>query len=87
MKNKQTKRDKEINKAFNVLKKHGLGFVIIDNKDFTEEWIFDLWSHYRIKPTKKNVERAKLITTDYLESECFEAMQDAIEKLAGNIRN
>lgn len=81
-KTKLTKKEQELKHAYAVLKKYKIAYVEIDNQEFHEEWIFEQWEHCGIKPTAENVERAKWITHDYLMSQYWETMQDAIESLS-----
>jgi hypothetical protein len=82
MKTKLTKREKECRKAFNTLKKHNVSVFTLENKEFLEEWIFEQWEHNKLKPTPKNLKRVREKTMDYICSESWEIMQDAINYVA-----
>ena len=81
-KTKLTKKEQELKHAYAVLKKYKIAYLEIDTQEFHEEWIMDEWERNSIKPTAENVEKAKWITLDYLMSQYWETMQDAIENLA-----
>jgi hypothetical protein len=89
--NKKSKAQKEIDKAYAILKKHNVHFVSIEPDDFLQFPIYDCWADYGIVPSKKNIERVMAIATDYINAEYFELMEDSISRLStkmsfGNIK-
>ena len=80
--NPKTKREKEIDEALETLKRHEVSFYVHDDRDFLEEWIFELWKHNKVKPTKQNLKLAREKAIEYLNGESFELMEDAIEWVA-----
>jgi N-acetylglutamate synthase-like GNAT family acetyltransferase len=84
---KTTKREKEIKRAYNTLLKHNISVFTLENKEFFEEWIFEQWQHHNLKPTAKNMKRVREKTMEYILSESWEIMQDAIEYVASKQSN
>jgi hypothetical protein len=77
-----SKRDKEIKRAIETLKKHSVSVFTLENKEFLEEWIFDEWQHHNLKPTQNNIIKVREKAIDYILSESWEIMQDAIGYVA-----
>ena len=82
MKTKLTKKEKEIQDAYEVLKRNGIGIVSVENKDFTDEWILDNWTACGVEPTKENIELANGRATLNLTTEYWSALESAIEWVA-----
>ena len=75
---KLTKREREIKRAYNTLKKHNVSVFTLENKEFLEEWILEYWEIKGLKPTPKNIKRVRQKTMDYILAESWDIMQDAI---------
>lgn len=78
----KTKKEKEIQKALATLKKHKLSVFTYENKEFLEEWIFEYWEANGLKPTKENLDRVREKAIDYLCSESWDIMLNAIDFVA-----
>lgn len=79
---KPTTKEKQIQNAFNVLKKYKIGVVSICNEELTMELYADLWLKHKIEPTPENIERVKQKAIDYLSCESIQCVQDAFENVA-----
>jgi len=79
---KLTKRDREIKRAYNTLLKHNVSVFTLENKEFFEEWIFELWEAHGLKPTAKNMKLVREKAMDYIVAESWEIMQEAIADIA-----
>ena len=79
---KLSKRDREIKRAIETLKKHNVSVFTLENNEFFEEWIFELWEHNNLKPTPLTLKRVREKAMEYILAESWEVMQDAIEYVA-----
>jgi hypothetical protein len=79
---KLTKRDREIKRAIETLKKHNVSVFTLENDEFLEEWILDQWEFHELKPTPLTIKRVREKAMEYILAESWEVMQDAIEYVA-----
>jgi hypothetical protein len=76
---KITKRDREIKRAIETLKKHNVSVFTLENDEFLEDWIFEQWEVKNLKPTPLTLKRVREKAMEYILAESWEVMQDAIE--------
>jgi hypothetical protein len=79
---KITKRDREIKRAIETLKKHNVSVFTLENNEFLEEWIWEQWEFHGLKPTPLALKRVREKAMEYILAESWEVMQDAIEYVA-----
>ena len=79
---KLSKRDREIKRAIETLKKHNVSVFTLENDEFLEEWIFEQWEHNNLKPTPLTLKRVREKAMEYILAESWEVMQDAIDYVA-----
>jgi hypothetical protein len=86
MKNKKTKittKEKELTKAYAILKKYGIKVVGVCPSDFADEYFDEQWklNGKPFKPTKEELQQACNFSYDYFCNETMEIMVDAVEKV------
>lgn len=80
---KQTQKEKDLEKAYKLMRKHGLEWCAFDKEDFLDEFIYERWNidGEQFDPTEEELQRAVKIAGDYLSQESWGIMQDAIDKV------